>query len=152
MFDELGDVLDHVLLDPSVAVLGKGAARVGRDRMAALEHGWGVCNPPEAVRGKGRGSAPALCASWMSVDAPGVVVVGCKQAEDGEGLIVRLWETGDTTVAGDQVRQVSLTVPVGVQAASLCTMTEEPIRSLALRRGKIRVTIRRRGIATVRLA
>jgi hypothetical protein len=36
VFDKVGDLLDHVVLDSGIAVLGEGAAWVGRDRVAAM--------------------------------------------------------------------------------------------------------------------
>ena len=57
--------------------------------------------------------------SFVSVDAPGVVVEAVKRAEDGNGIIVRLYETW-----GMRTRAV-LSVPGSTRAVTPCTAMED---------------------------
>lgn len=68
----------------------EGDWRAGRAR----EFGWGVANPPLAVWMKGPkdGSLPSA-ASFCHIDAPNIMLLTLKRAEDGNGLILRLIET-----------------------------------------------------------
>ena len=57
--------------------------------------------------------------SFVSVDAPGVVVEAVKRAEDGNGIIVRLYEAW-----GMRTRAV-LSVPGSTRAVTPCTAMED---------------------------
>jgi len=60
-------------------------------------------------------------ASFFSVDAPGVVLTGIKQAEDGKEMIIRLAE-----IEGKETT-VSLKVPVNIRAARRLNIVELPL-------------------------
>lgn len=60
--------------------------------------------------------------SFVSVDAPGVVVEAVKRAEDGNGIIVRLYEAW-----GMRTRAV-LSVPGSTRAVTPCTAMEDAWR------------------------
>jgi len=69
--------------------------------VGAVRFGWGAGNPltPVYVQGPQGGSLPAS-ASFCRVDRPNVLVLTVKAAEDGDGLIVRLYESeGEAGVA-----------------------------------------------------
>ena len=52
--DEFGDLLDHLFLDAGIAVLGKGAAWIGRHRMTVLESSGRQAQRAGDRRGDGR--------------------------------------------------------------------------------------------------
>ncbi|MBP6962950.1 MAG: hypothetical protein KBC96_00940 [Armatimonadetes bacterium] len=89
-------------------------------------------------------SAPGIPTSLVSVSAQNVNVQAVKQAESGEGLIIRLRElTGEAT-------PVTLTLPKGkFKEAWSCTLVEDPLSRLKLSRDQVTVTVPANGLATV---
>lgn len=89
--------------------------------------------------------------SGLEVLTPNVMLSGVKQAEDGEGLIVRLYEfAGEETQAEVRLHE-SL---VGTEASAIETdLLERPLEqsTATLAEGALNVTIPANGIATVRL-
>jgi alpha-mannosidase len=63
----------------------------------------------------------ALSSSFVSTDCPHIVIDTIKPAEDGNGLIVRLYETHN------QRGSVTLTFAAPVLAAQECNLLEEPL-------------------------
>ena len=64
-------------------------------------------------------------ASFFSVDAPGVILSGIKQSEDGKELIVRLAEVqGKPTT-------VNISVPVNISSARRLNIIEYPLKNVA---------------------
>ncbi len=64
--------------------------------------GWNAANPPLSIwmDGSGNGGTLPATASFCEVDAPNVMVLTIKKAEDGKGYILRLIETeGKETTA-----------------------------------------------------
>jgi hypothetical protein len=66
----------------------------------AAAFGWQFVTPEETVF-TNRAEEPALPLSQSFVDIghPDVVLLACKQAEDGRGLILRLWNKGGQEIA-----------------------------------------------------
>ena len=82
----------------------KGNWTDGRPR----DFGWGVANPLIAVSVEGKQEGPlATAASFCQVDPPNVFLLTLKQAEDGDGIIVRLIETEGQAVTA------TVTLPPG---------------------------------------
>lgn len=85
-------------------------------------------------------------ASLLSVDAPNVIVESVKPAHDGGGdVIVRLYE------AKRMGARCTLSTAWPVRSAQRTNMLEEPIRSLAVRNGRITLELRPFEICTLRL-
>ncbi|MCL6430234.1 MAG: hypothetical protein K6V36_05155 [Anaerolineae bacterium] len=118
------------------------------DPAAAMRHGWGSSNPLIAVSlPSGQdGQLPPGRASWCSVAPERVLLVTAKRAEDGDGLIFRLWEgSGAACVA-------SLTLPgLGPLRASRCSIVEEDLTPLEAEGHTVRIPMRGFGIETVRI-
>lgn len=95
-------------------------------------------------------NAPQTSASrsgvWLaSVDAPNVVIETVKRAEDGDGLILRLYET--------QRKRSAFTLTLGfpVRAAWRANLLEQNQFSLSVEDGRVRGEIRPYQVMTVRI-
>lgn len=73
--------------------------------------------------------------SFVSADAPNIIVTAVKRAEDSADLVVRFYEWEGKS--GD----VKLTLPAGVVAASDANLLEKPEHALALSADKQTVTV-----------
>ncbi len=83
-----------------------------------------AAEPPSLALVKAHATRPEE-ASFFSVDAPGVVLSGIKQSEDGNELIVRIVEVfGKETV-------VNLGLPVAVSAIRRLNLIENPLENVA---------------------
>jgi alpha-mannosidase len=81
-----------------------------------------AAEPPSLALVKDHATRPEE-ASFISVDAPGVVMTGIKQAEDGNELIVRLAEVeGKATT-------INLSLPLNVSAARRLNLIEFPLEN-----------------------
>jgi alpha-mannosidase len=118
----------------------------------ASRFGWDAANSMPAVRlDTGGADAPtAKSASLCQVSDPGVVVSTVKRADDGRGVIVRLFE-----VAGGQEREVNVAVgwpgvfkPVQAHVCNAVERNESPLPIAAA--GSVKVKIAKYAIATVR--
>ena len=75
------------------------------------------------------------------------MVIGTKLADEGGGLIVRLWE-----LAGQQTdAHLRLAPELPGKQAEACNLVEDPAGPLEIRDGVVTVPIRGRGLATVRI-
>jgi alpha-mannosidase len=91
-----------------------------------------------------RGLQPA---TWIAIDdGDGLVLQGVKRAEDGEALIVRLYEAH----GGRGTARIRLDRPVG--SAQRATLLEEPLADADIRDGAIVVGFRPWEIITLRVA
>jgi len=121
----------------------KGGWREGR----AHDFGWAINNPliPICINGKKKGMLPTSH-SFCQIDQANVLLLTLKQAEDGNGLIVRLMETEgkDTTVT---VRLPFLTITRAYQT----NLVEENERLLSAQKHEVTVPIKAFGITTVRI-
>jgi hypothetical protein len=118
------------------------------DQVASARFGWDASNPLVAVAVKPNPQGPlaAGSGSLISVDEPSVLVVGTRQARDGRGLLIRLWElTGKATTAHVRLG------PLAIRNATSCNLVEEPQGPLVVRDAAIEVPIRGSGLATVRV-
>ena len=123
----------------------EGDWREGR----ASEFGWSAANPPLAVWMKGPrtgGSLPPT-ASFCQVDAPNVLVLTLKKAEDGNGYILRMVETeGKAT-------KVKVTVPhVQLLHVFETNLVEENQRILPVAGHTVETAVGPFALATIRLA
>ena len=96
------------------------------------------------MRGEGRG-ARGVAAPLIGCDAPNVIVETVKRAEDGNGIIVRLYET--------QRRRGAITLVAGfpLAAAARTNLLEEEKAALAVDGNTVQYDIRPYEIVTLRL-
>ena len=121
----------------------RGDGREGRAR----EFGWQVANPPLAVwmEGPSEGSLP-VSASFCQIDAPNVLLLALKKAEDGNGYILRVMET--------EGRQTGVTVTMpylSIWHAFETNLVEEDDRILPCTAHTVEVAVKPFGFATLRL-
>ncbi|HWQ91337.1 MAG TPA: polysaccharide lyase family protein [Clostridia bacterium] len=121
-------------------------SRAKADNTASAQFGWAASNPLLAVpvEGNAGGSLPSGSASLVQIDEPNVLLIGAKQAENGKGLILRLWETsGKSTTAHVRLNQLP------ARRASACNLVEEPQGKLKIKGNVLAVPVRGSGLATV---
>ncbi len=110
--------------------------------------GWSVANQfiVDDVHGKKDGSLAPDTMSFCSVDKPNVLLTTLKQAEDGDGIVIRLIETqGRETTA-------SVTLPhIAVAEAMITNLVEENKGRAFFTKHEIQVDLRAFGITTVRI-
>lgn len=97
-----------------------------------------VGNPPRRLPPEG--------ASFLEVDQPNVVLLTWKRAEDGQGTILRLYETG-----GRETATTLRFLHRRLQAASLCNAVEDNIRSLSTEDSSLRVNLHAHEVVTLRV-
>jgi len=121
----------------------KGDWKDGRSR----DFGWSIGNPliPVSVDGKKKGTL-SKSMSFCHVDKPNVLLLTLKQAEDGDGIIVRLVETEGIKVT------VTVTLPfITVEKAYQTNLVEENERILSAQKHAVTVPLNPFGITTIRI-
>ena len=125
-------------------------SRERTDSVAAARFGWSASTPLLAVPVlQPNPTAPLLDASGslITVAEPNVIVIGVKQADAGQALIVRLWEvSGQATTA-----RLRLDPHLPATQATACSLVEEAQQPLTITDGTIAVPLRAHGLATVRV-
>ncbi len=111
--------------------------------------GWAIANPfiVDDVRGKNDGLLPPDTMGLCSVDKPNVLLTTLKEAEDGNGIIIRLIETqGRQTTA-------SVTLPdIAVAEAVVTNLAEQNEGQAVFTEHEVQVSLRAFGITTVRIS
>jgi alpha-mannosidase len=74
-----------------------------------------------------------------------VVPTAIKPAADGNGIIVRLWNTGDAAA------DVTVRARGASGTACLCDLNERPLGALECKDGAVRTVVAPRSLATIRL-
>jgi alpha-mannosidase len=121
-------------------------SRAKTDNTASARFGWAAANPLLALPVQGQPGAPLppRSGSLLEVLEPNVLLQGAKQAEAGEGLVLRLWEvSGQPTTAHVRLRHWP------ARKAVACNLVEEPQGPLPLTDNVISVPIRASGLATI---
>jgi hypothetical protein len=111
------------------------------------DFGWAIGNPliPVIVNNKTEGSLERNI-SFAQVDKPNVLILTLKQAEDNDGIIIRLIETEG------QEDLVTVTLPyLSIRKCYLTNLVEENIKEAAFNKHKITVPVKAFGITTIRL-
>jgi hypothetical protein len=123
------------------------------DPVALSRLGWESMRPIELDNVIGQDKVgnperplPPQGASFLEVDAPNVVLVTWKRAEDGRGTILRLQET-----AGRPVEAALHFPQAAVRSANLCSGVEDDDRSLVVDGGSLKLTFQPLEVLTVRL-
>ncbi len=120
-----------------------GLTRLGWESMEAPQMD-SVINQDKA--GNPDEPLPAEGTSFLDINAPNIVLVTWKLAEDGNGTILRLQETeGQSTEAN-----VTLT-HTNVQAANLLNSVEDNLHNLSITDHQIHLTFHPHEVLTVRL-
>jgi alpha-mannosidase len=83
------------------------------------------------LRVLGFGGATAESTSWLSVDAPNIIIETVKPAEDGQGVVVRLYESAGAST------DARLTLPSGVVDVQLTNLLEQDPRPMQMTDRKI---------------
>jgi len=115
------------------------AGPVGEATIAAA---YALNDPLLAVKGSS-GAPTAL--SLLSVDRPNVVIETVKQAEDGSGLVVRLYESQR------QRGRVVLETGFALAAAERTNLLETPRETLAVQKNRVSFEIKPFEIVTLKL-
>jgi hypothetical protein len=113
----------------------------------AWQSGWSAMNPPQVVWMKGPKAGPlGPAASFVQVDAPNILLVTVKKAEDGDGMVFRLVE-----VQGKET-EVTLSLPFfSIQNASLADPVEEKGRELPHRDHEVQAGLKPFEVVTLRV-
>jgi hypothetical protein len=125
------------------------ASRPKADNVASAQFGWAVSNPLSGVliAANPAGPLPGAPTSLVSIAEPNVMLIGAKRADEGRGLVLRLWElTGQATTA-----HLTLDGHIPAATARACNLVEEPQGPLEISGGRLAVPIRGAGLATVRI-
>lgn len=89
---------------------------------------------------------PSEGASFLEISGANIVLVTWKLAEDGNGTILRLQETGG------QATETTIALPLTpLRSASLCDGVEDDLRSLDVRGKSIQLKSQPHEVLTVRL-
>lgn len=109
--------------------------------------GWSKGNPfvPVVVEGKNNGKLPDY-ASFCQIDKSNVLLLALKEAEDGDGFIIRLIETEGKAV------DATVTIPsIKIEQAYLTNLVEKNVDEIFAGEHSIAVSIGSFGIATIRI-
>ncbi len=98
----------------------------------------------ERTVGKQSGDLPE-CYSFISADKPNAVITAVKRAENGEGVIVRMYDSYDCR------SNVTLTFPNSFKRAYLCDLMENETNEIEVRDGRLTVSMSNFEIVTVKL-
>jgi len=79
----------------------------------------------------------------LEIDFRGGPVLACKTAQDGQRLVLRLWNVLDKACSG------SLKLPPGFKRAERCDALERPQEALRVSRGRVHFDAVSRGIVTI---
>ena len=123
-------------------------SRAKADNTASAQFGWTAANPLlPAITPEGQpGPLPGQSASLVEIAEPNVLLLAAKQAEVGDGLVLRLWEvSGRPATAHVRLHHLS------VRSAVNCNLVEDSEGTLEVRNGEIAVPIRASGLATLKI-
>ena len=118
------------------------------DPAASARFGAGVSNPLRALMAglNPGGVLKTPAGGLLSIAEPNAQLVGIHLAHDGNGTIVRLWESsGKNSTIHLDVNALH------VSKASACNLVEEGSNPLPLKSGVVTIALPARGVATVRL-
>jgi hypothetical protein len=118
------------------------SSRMG-DRLAPLSEVQRFGVPPW-LQLNGRGAA-LPCMDALEIDFAGGPMLALKEAEDGERVVLRLWDAPDRPVEG------SLRLPGGFAGGEQCDGLERPRVSLRVRKGRPRFVTPARDVLTLAL-
>lgn len=106
-----------------------------------VEKAYDLNQPAIAVRGGQAGQT----VSFAGVDRSNVILETVKQAENGDGIIIRLYESENA------LTRTVLTVNAPVASAEICNLIEEKEADLAVENGQMKVTLKPYEVVSVRV-
>ncbi|MCD6219142.1 hypothetical protein J7K43_02010 [Candidatus Calescamantes bacterium] len=116
-------------------------------KLKSYQFGWRIHNPliPVCLKGKKRGSL-GKSMSFCQLDKPNVLLLTLKEAEDENGLIIRLIETeGKDTI-------VKIVLPfLKIKKAYLTNLVEENQERISVEKNIVKIPIKTFGITTIRI-
>ena len=123
------------------------------DPQALARLGWDAMRPVELDYVVGQDKVgnperplPAEGASFLEIDQPNLVLVNWKLAEDGQGTILRLYETmGRETTAAVKFQRLA------IHGAHLTNGVEDNLRSIPVEAGTVRLSLAPHEVATLRV-
>jgi alpha-mannosidase len=111
---------------------------------AAFSQAHRFAVPPQAVFvAGGKGQLPPM-GSLLSARPESFVLSALKETEDGQGLIVRMYNTADQTAEGE------VRLEFAWQVVERTNLNEEPLGQAEVRDGWVRLALRPNEIATLR--
>ncbi len=102
-------------------------------------------NPLQAVVKPNDGGRLPSCYSMVSTDHDNVIVEVVKEAEDENGMIIRLYECHNSRT------QTTLTFERAVKQAWLCDLLEQPIKTVETAQNTLSITVKPYEIQTYRI-
>jgi len=90
-------------------------------------------------------AAPVVSKPWLACDAPNVVIDSIKQAEDGSGWIIRLYEDQNRTTTA------TLNFEEPLDSLYLCDLTENDLKAVPVGGNQIQVEFKPYEIQTIKL-
>ncbi len=114
---------------------------------AALRFAWGFQRPLRAVALTGAAGGLPAAGGFVDIDALGVVMLAFKQADDGRGIVARLWNPGPKP----QMARVALPGRAIAQALTTDSLERDLGGSYRVRNGRAEIGCAAREIVTVRL-
>ena len=81
----------------------------------------------------------------MAVDCDSIVIDTVKPAEDGNGVVVRLFENNNCTTS------CTLTFGLNVASATICDLLENDLQSVAVANNKIKLTLKPFEIVSIKV-
>jgi hypothetical protein len=121
-------------------------SRAKSDNTASARFGWAASHPllSVPVESQSHGQLPGGAASLVEIAEPNVLLIGAKQAEQGSGLVLRLWEvSGQSTTAHVRLNHLPF------RRATACNLVEERQGNLKIKNNMIAVPLKGSGLATV---
>jgi len=133
-----GDLLFRYSITTNKCDLKSGKSR---------DFGWATSNPlvPIIFEGKNEGHLEGN-GSFAQIDQPNVLILTMKQAEDEDGIVLRLIETEG------QIVDATITLPhLSIKKACLTNLAEENIKEIGFSEHEVTVPVKAFGITTIRL-
>jgi alpha-mannosidase len=139
-----GETTFRYVMTSGVQLTPAELSRLGRAAMTPLEADQVI--DQDKVGDPDRPLEPAP-ASFLQLEGDGVVVENWKAAEDGNGTVLRLLETGGME------SHAALKFPLlDVQQVWLCTAMEDNLREIPVKAGTVQLTLKPHEIATLRIS
>ena len=138
-----GEATFRYVMTSGATLAPESLARFGRAAMTPLETDQVI--DQDKVGNPDRPLAPVPL-SFLQLDAPNVVVEAWKAADDGNGTVLRLLETG-----GKESTTMLRFPMLHLQGAWLCNAMEEDSKELAVESSSVEVALRPHQIVTVRV-
>ncbi len=114
----------------------------------AMRHGWGASSPltPVFTIGGWKGVLPMKACSFCEVSQPNILVTALKPSEDGEGIVVRLWET-----LGRETK-VEIKLPLlKIEEAYLTNLVEDRLKPVEASGDTVILTVKPFELTTLKL-